>query len=378
MPCLISGHVRMTRAESRFLGEHWLNVLESLDDGLIVINAEHSIEFLNEGAAQLTGLSAAQSVGVPAARVFGGNPWLLELLQATRASGVRNVRGDASLYGRHGHTRPVRAAATLLVSDDGAVVGALLTLHDLSYQRELESRSRDADRLGQLEILLAGLAHEIKNPLSGMRGAAQLLSANQADRHRARECTQIILDEIDRLNSLMAQLLDLTGPPRLERRGVNIHEVIDRVLAIEGAGRGGRLHFVRAFDPSLPDVLGDAGRLTQVLLNLVRNAVEVSPPGGTITLTTRMETSYYVAGANGREQFLSLDVSDQGAGIQPDDLSRIFSPFFTTKDGGTGLGLAISQRIITEHGGVLRVQTEPGAGSIFTVTLPVDRGNHHV
>ncbi len=368
----------MRRAESRFLGEQWLNVLESLDDGLIVMNGAHCLEFMNEGAAQLTGLSAAQSVGLPATKLFAANPWLLELLQATHASGVRNVRGDASLTGRYGSTRPVRAAATLLVNDDGGEIGALLTLHDLSYQRELESRSREADRLGQLEILLAGLAHEIKNPLSGMRGAAQLLSANQPDGHRMRECTQIIVGEIDRLNSLMAQLLDLTGPPRLERRGVNIHEIIDRVLAIEGAGRGGRLNFVRAFDPSLPDVLGDAGRLTQVLLNLVRNAVEVSPPGGTITVTTRMETSYYVAGANGREQFLSLDVSDQGPGIAPDDLSRIFSPFFTTKDGGTGLGLAISQRIITEHGGVLRVKTEPGAGSIFTVTLPVDRGNHHV
>jgi signal transduction histidine kinase len=128
----------------------------------------------------------------------------------------------------------------------------------------------------------------------------------------------------------------------------------------------------------LPDVLGDAGRLTQVLLNLVRNAIEVSPPGGTVTLTTRMETSYYVAGANGREQFLSLDVCDQGAGIAPENLGRIFSPFFTTKDGGTGLGLAISQRIITEHGGVLRVKAEPDSGAIFTVTLPVDRGNNHV
>ena len=241
----------MRRAESRYLGEQWLNILESLDDGLIVMNAEQRLEFMNEGAAQLTGLSAVQSVGLPSGRLFAGNPWLLELLQATRASGVRNVRGDASLLGRHGGTRPVRAAATLLVDDEGREVGSLVTLHDLSYQRELESRSREADRLGQLEILLAGLAHEIKNPLSGMRGAAQLLSTSQPDEHRMRECTQIILGEIDRLNSLMTQLLDLTGPPRLERRGVNIHELIDRVLAIEGAGRGGRLNFVRAFDPEL-------------------------------------------------------------------------------------------------------------------------------
>jgi two-component system nitrogen regulation sensor histidine kinase GlnL len=291
---------------------------------------------------------------------------------------VRSVQVDAEFSGRWTQERPVRAAATMLVDLEGEEVGTLLTLHDLSYQRELESRARETDRLGQLEILLAGLAHEIKNPLSGMRGAAQLLVARNQDETRRRECTQIIVGEIDRLNALLTQLLDLTGPSRLERSAVNIHEIIDRVLAIEGAGQGGTLTFHRRFDPSLPPVLGDQGRLTQVLLNLVRNAVEVSPQNGSITLTTRMETSYYVAGAHGREQFLSIDVSDQGPGIPADDLARIFAPFFTTKSGGTGLGLAISQRIVTEHGGILRVRSEPGAGSIFTVTLPVDRGSGHV
>src|SRR5690606_31532559 len=126
----------MRRAESRFLSEQWLNVLESLDDGLIVMNREQRLEFMNEGAAQLTGLSVAQSIGLPATKLFAGNPWLLELLQATHASGVRNVRGDASLIGRYGSKRPVRAAATLLVDDEGGEVGSLLTLHDLSYQRE--------------------------------------------------------------------------------------------------------------------------------------------------------------------------------------------------------------------------------------------------
>jgi two-component system nitrogen regulation sensor histidine kinase GlnL len=369
----------MTRAVGSFLEEHWLNILESLDDGLVIISESGTVEFMNEGAAQLTGLSSAQATGARATQVFAGNPWLLELLATTRTSGVRNVRADASLVGRSRAQRPIRAASTIVVDAEGNARGTLLTLHDLSYQRELESRLREADRLGQLEILLAGLAHEIKNPLSGMRGAAQLLASGSTEAKRIRECTQIIVGEIDRLNGLMTQLLDLTGPARLERAAVNIHEIVDRVLAIEGATVAGRLSFVRRFDPSLPPVLGDAGRLTQVLLNLVRNAIEASPQGGTITLTSRMETSYYLAGAHGREQFLSLDVADRGTGIAAQDLPRIFSPFFTTKSDGTGLGLAISQRIVTEHGGVLRVRSEPGEGTVFTVTLPVDRGaNNHV
>ena len=368
----------MEKAGSRFLADHWLNILESLEDGLLVINPQGRIEFMNQGAAHLTGLSSVQAVGQPAGQLLAGNRWLKDLLDAAKTSGVRSVQVDAELTGRWTQDRPVRAAATMLVDLNGDEVGTLLTLHDLSYQRELESRARESDRLGQVEILLAGLAHEIKNPLSGMRGAAQLLVAQSQDEKRRRECTQIIVGEIDRLNALLTQLLDLTGPSRLERAAVNIHEIIDRVLAIEGAGLGGRVNFVRRFDPSLPPVLGDQGRLTQVLLNLVRNAVEVSPPNGTVTVTTRMETSYYVAGAHGREQFLSIDVSDQGPGIPAADVAHIFAPFFTTKSGGTGLGLAICQRIVTEHGGILRVRSEPGAGSIFTVTLPVDRGSSHV
>jgi len=367
----------MNEATTSFLETHWLHVLQSLDDGVVVLDRDHRIVFMNEGAAGLTSLSALRAVGQPADRVFRRNPWLAELLANTRTTRARNVRADLSLQGEGRKGLPVRGAATVLVNAEGTEVGTLLTLHDLSYQRALESRSRETERLRQLEILLAGLAHEIKNPLSGMRGAAQILATAPHADARARECTQIILTEIDRLNALMAQLLDLTGPPRLERRRVNVHELIDRVLAIESAGAPPRLRIVRSFDPSLPPVLGDAGRLTQVLLNLVRNAIEASPSEGVVTVATRMETSYYVGRATGRAQFLSIDVCDQGSGVAPENSERIFSPFFTTKNGGTGLGLAISQRIVTEHGGALRVSSDAERGAVFTVTLPVESRTAH-
>ncbi|MEY4949858.1 MAG: nitrogen fixation master sensor histidine kinase [Pseudomonadota bacterium] len=367
----------MKQAENRFLAEHWINVLESLDDGLLVLDSAGRIGFMNESAALLTGLSIEKATGHRANEVLRGNRWLDDLLEATGTSGVRNVQVDATLTGRFGRERPVRAAATMMTDAVGTHVGSLITLHDRSYERELESRNREVERLGQLEILLAGLAHEIKNPLSGMRGAAQLLATRNADENRRRECTQIILGEIDRLNGLLTQLLDLTGPARLDKSRVNMHEIVEQVLAIEGAGDERRVQFLRRFDPSLPCVRGDRGRLTQVLLNLVRNAVEVSPPGGQVTVSTRMETSFYVSDSNGREQFLSIDVSDQGPGISQENQSRVFAPFFTTKSEGTGLGLAISQRIVAEHGGVLRLQSEPRHGATFTMTLPVDRSAAH-
>lgn len=365
----------MRKAASEFLDREWLNILESLDDGVLVANRSGSLEFMNEGAALLIGLSAARSIGRPITEVLEANPWVVELIEATQTTGVRNVRADSVLQQTGGSRRriPVRCAATLLVNHEGAAIGSLLTLQDLSYQRELESRSRESDRLTQLEVLVAGLAHEVKNPLSGMRGAAQILEKAVAETPRTRECTDIILREIDRLNDLIVQLLDLAGPARLQRQPVNIHELLDLVLKTLLAGSDKEIRFLREFDPSLPPVRGDRGRLTQVLLNLVGNAMDASEPHGPITLRTRMETTYWVGGEHGREQFISLDIGDEGVGIPEADLASIFNPFFTTKSDGTGLGLSISQRIVTEHGGVLRVRRRASRGTVFTLTLPINR-----
>lgn len=367
----------MRKASSNFLEHEWLNVLESIDDAVLVATPAGHLEFMNEGAAALMGISAALAVGRPIDEALEPNPWVLELLETTRATGVRTVRADSVLQRdtSNPNTVPVRAAATLLVNDSGTSIGTLLTLQDLSYQRELESRSRETDRLRQLEILVAGLAHEVGNPLSGMRGAAQILEQAVADTPRSRECTSILLQEIDRLNDLIAQLLDLAGPARLDRTILNVHELLDSVITTLSAESGRSIFFAREFDPSLPGVRADAGRLTQVMINLIRNAMDACSAGQTITLRTRMETTYSVGGTNGRDQFLSVDISDEGGGIPPDQLGSIFNPFFTTKAGGTGLGLSISQRIVTEHGGVLRVRNSGENGAVFTMTLPVDRSD---
>lgn len=366
----------MKKAVSEFISREWLNVLESVGQALIIVGDEGAIEFMNEQAAELMGQSAALAMGGAAGEVLAANPWIADLVRDPRARSRHALHLDGKIADRQGRSIPVHAAATPLVEDDGAHVGTLLTLQNLTHQRELEARAREADRLTELETLVAGLAHEIRNPLSGMRGAAQLLAGRPDSPEKVEQCTQIMVEEIDRLDGLMAQLLELSGRPRGPAVPVNVHRLLDRVLAIEDAGTNAH-RFTRNFDPSLPPVSGDPDRLTQVLLNLVRNAVEATPEGGSITLTTRMETSYRVAGAGLDGRFLSVEISDQGAGISAENLDRIFSPFFTTKSGGTGLGLAISQRIVSEHGGALRARSDAESGSTFTVTLPVDPGTNH-
>ncbi|MDG2307282.1 MAG: ATP-binding protein [Candidatus Binatia bacterium] len=367
----------MKKAVSDFLKLQWLNVLESIDEAMIVVDQGGAVEFMNEAAAILTGHSASLAIGTAASGLLRENQWLVDLLQSHSAPTDNAVHIDGTVVDRLHHKVPVHASATLLRQEDGTRVGTLLTLQDLTHQRELEARAREVDRLGELETLVAGLAHEIRNPLSGMRGAAQLLSGEPGAGERVTECTAIMVEEIDRLEGLMSQLLELSGPPRALQVSVNIHKLLDHVVTIEAAGGTDKARFTRRFDPSLPPVLGNPARLTQVLLNLIRNAGEATAASGSITLTTRMETTYRVAGAGHRGRFLAIEISDEGPGISEADLDRIFSPFFTTKSRGTGLGLAISQRIVSEHGGVLRARSTVGHGATFTLTLPVDPGTNH-
>ncbi|OQY65421.1 MAG: hypothetical protein B6D46_14000, partial [Polyangiaceae bacterium UTPRO1] len=215
--------------------------------------------------------------------------------------------------------------------------------------------------------------HEIKNPLGGIKGAAQLLAGALAADAESRRFTSLITREVDRVSALLEQLLELTRPPRLRLGAVNIHRVLQDVLALERAAAGPALTVRLNFDPSLPDVWADEARIRQVFLNLVKNALEAMQRRGTLAITTRMETDFRVraVGQERNRRYLSVDVEDSGPGIEPEDHERIFAPFFTTKNDGTGLGLSVSHHLVAQHGGLLRVESEPGRWTRFRVSLPV-------
>jgi two-component system, NtrC family, nitrogen regulation sensor histidine kinase GlnL len=188
-----------------------------------------------------------------------------------------------------------------------------------------------------------------------------------------REYTDIMIREVERVNQLIEQLLDLARPPQLTLAPVNIHEILEDVLLLEGQAIAGQDISVRKnFDPSLPPIRGDRAQLTQVFLNLVKNGFQAMARSGTLTITTRLETDYHIRGQGAeRNRLIWIDVADQGQGINQEDLPHIFSPYFTTKHGGTGLGLAICYRIIKEHGGLIRVESIAGQGTAFKVSLLV-------
>ena len=353
---------------------NWGDILASLDDAVIVSDTAERVTFLNPAAEGLTGLSVAQIRGQPLAQLFPADPWLVEMARRTLETGHGCRRGEGVLLGSSQSPAGVTAATSPVFGNAGCVEGTVLVVHDVSYLKDLEEASRHADRAASLELLSTGLAHEIKNPLGAIKGAAQLLQQTpHAAGKTVREHTSVIVREVDRLTRLLDELRDLTRPPPLVFEHVNVHKVLNTVLDLARQRPEWRqTELVPQFDPSLPDIHANESKLVQVFLNLVINAVQAMGGEGTLTISTRVVTDFHVREERGtREQLLSVDVEDTGPGIAPGYLESLFAPFFTTRPGGSGLGLAICQQIVTQHGGRIWVRNRRQGGAVARVMLPV-------
>ncbi len=234
-------------------------------------------------------------------------------------------------------------------------------------------RMQERDRLAVLGQMAAGLAHEVKNPLGAIKGAAQLLSEDRAGQQSSeREFLDIILEEVERLDRVVGSVLDYARPSKGDLGAVDVNAVVRRTLRVLSSARAEVPELVTDLADTLPPARADAEQLRQVLINLIRNASQAMGGGGTIHIVTRGREER-AAGAAPRDvnRFVEISVRDQGPGIAPQALKNLFVPFFTTKERGTGLGLAISQRVIADMGGRIEVATKPGAGATFTVLLPI-------
>lgn len=227
---------------------------------------------------------------------------------------------------------------------------------------QLALRLRERDRLAAIGEMAAGLAHEIRNPLGAIKGAAEYLEPSRGPKSDDAELLQVIVDEANRLNSVVSQFLDYARPFRAELKTADLNEVVQKTAKLVEA-KGSTVPLVLDLDPDLPTTEVDAEQLKQVILNLVLNGIEATGDRGSpITITTR-----YV---KDRER-VEIAVVDRGSGIAPETIDHLFIPFFTTKPKGTGLGLAVCQRIVNNHGGDIRVESQLGQGTKFTVRLPI-------
>jgi two-component system, NtrC family, nitrogen regulation sensor histidine kinase GlnL len=351
----------------------WEQILSSVEDGVITMDRRGNVTFFNEAAEMLTDLAASHALSLSFVRIFRKEPWLVEMIKKSLPPLQESSRGEGDLVSRWGKKVPVGVTVSPLLEADGDCLGSILLVRNLTHHKELEEDLKRADRLAMVGTLAAGLAHEIRNPLGGIKGAAQLLRRSLDPHSSLIEYTQIMTREVDRVNLLIEQLLDLSRPAKLEIVPLNIHEILEDVLLLELKTKSGpALTVKKLFDPSLPPILGDRNRLTQVFLNLVKNGYQAMNGSGTLTVTTRLESNRHVRGdGSRRRKFIWVEIADQGVGIKEEDLLHIFSPFFTTKNSGTGLGLAVCYWIIKEHGGIIRVESVEGKGSTFKVSLVV-------
>jgi two-component system, NtrC family, nitrogen regulation sensor histidine kinase GlnL len=344
-------------------------LLSALPDPVIALDRDNIVRFVNPAAEQFFGTSAAGLSGRPFTEMVAPQSPVFVLLDAVRRSGGSIAEYDVPIEGPRLAPRSVTIQGAPAGEGSDLVV---LSLHERSMADKMDRQLTHRNAARSVTAMAAMLAHEVKNPLSGIRGAAQLLEQDTDE--AGRELTQLICDETDRIVALVDRMEAFSEHAPISRTEVNIHEVLDRVRKIGQSGFARHVRLTEEYDPSLPPVHGDRDLLLQAFLNLVKNAAEAAPEtGGEIILTTayRHGLRLAVPGGEGRRHLpLMVAVADNGSGI-PDDLKpHLFDPFVTTKRNGTGLGLALVAKVIGDHGGVIEFDSQPRR-TVFRVFLPL-------
>lgn len=333
-------------------------ILQTLRGGLLKIDAAGRIVLANPACAEILETTVEKLEGSSLAEVFP--PHAREILESLPAGDGRLDDVETYLVTARGRHVSVSLRASAMRGEAGD--GTLVLISDLSRRKEVEEEVRRVDRLAALGRLSAGVAHEIRNPLAGIRTTAEILRSRIDDGDDRAQFVDVILEETARLDRIVGSLLQFAKPPEPRVEPVEVRPLLQRAARLAAGRAADRRVTVRVTEmPTLPAVRADRDQILQVVLNLLLNAVEATPEGGEIRAS---------AEGAGEDGPVRLIVEDDGPGVAAAVRERIFDPFFTTKAGGTGLGLSISQGIVARHGGSLRVE-ETGSGTRAVVTLPV-------
>ena len=352
------------------------SVLRALGSGILVADAAGRILRINRATQEILGKGEAVLLG----RQLTDFPELSELtrvIQATLTTGRNEDRYEVLV--RSGTSIvPLGLSTTILTDHTGNIIGVVANFRNLAPIRKLEEQVRRSQHLAALGQMAAGVAHEIRNPLNSIRGFAQLLQEGTDDKAQRQEFSQIILEEVDRMNRIVQDLLDFSRQRDLTLVPLQISKLIEDLIREmqHDAVLNGVTMSVLPSPPVLPDVLGNVDKLRQVFRNVLLNALQSCGANGTVKASVSSVESQVVdpkekdLDARILRREVAVSVEDTGCGIDPAIIGKIFDPFFTQKDTGTGLGLSISQKIVEQHSGRIEVKSELGKGSIFTIYLP--------
>lgn len=333
-------------------------VVAHLPVGLIATDREGNITFFNDTAERITGLSAAAAANKkPDALLPAQLCGLKQVTQNGRAITEKEMECTFS----SGRVVPLSVSATRIINAVGELVGHVLILRDLGEVHRLQDEIRRQEKLAAIGGLAAGVAHEIRNPLSSIKGLATFFGEQFEDGSEAKDAAAVMVNEVDRLNRVITELLDFSKPTDLKRQATDLEPLLTRSLRLiqqDTLNRGIKVDVTIGED--ICQVHVDPDRLTQCLLNLYLNAIQAMPEGGTMSLTCTADAQNHVL----------IRIEDTGYGIAAQDLSQIFNPYFTTKGKGTGLGLAVVHKIVEAHHARIMVESVPGKGSTFILQIP--------
>jgi two-component system sensor histidine kinase AtoS len=338
------------------------HVLASMTNGLITIDLEKKIVTVNEMAERIIGREKERIAGFSMEQVMGEQHPLCKILMETltQKQGISHIevelkRDEGSLW--------LIAGTSLLIGGEGRTIGALAIFQDITQIKALEEKLRQADRLAALGTLSAGLAHEIKNPLSAIKTFVQLLPQKIGNLSFMEKFNITVPREIDRINHLVEDLLELTRRRVRPLVELKVDALIFQVIDLHGEElKKKQIAFQEHLNKTIPPVHGDAETLYRAFSNLIINAIQAMPNGGTLSISSKLDSS---------SSSVEITFRDTGIGMDETTAQNIFNPFFTTKDKGVGLGLALTRKIIEDHRGTIVALSEKSKGTTFTVLLPV-------
>ncbi len=329
------------------------NVIHHMPAGLVTIQADHRVSSMNQAARNI--LDGTIKKAFP--------QWLELISQFKDASGM--ISREVLIETAQGKSVLLDTTASPIKDADGQITGFLFLFKDLTQVKELKKEVETNKRLAAIGKLAAGVAHEIRNPLSSIKGFATYFGKRFTDNDADRQTAQVMVDEVERINRSITQLLEFAKPMAVEKKQVAVKQMIDHSLALVQYDLDQKqIQAAVKMDSEVQEIFTDGGRINQVLLNLYINAIQAMDEGGKLDIR--------VAGG-AEEGWVDISVKDSGSGIDPDALDLIFDPYFTTRPTGTGLGLSIVHRIIENLGGHIQVKSDKGQGACFTISLPVSQ-----
>lgn len=333
-------------------------VVTHLPVGILVMDTRYRVIYSNAVAWNLLGTNELAVQGVDAKELLPDNIWSLhDRIKAGQPVAEKEIR----LFPEKSKPVPVAVSATDIHGEDGNYIGFMFVFKDLTEIRELEIKTQRIEKLATVGNLAAGIAHEIRNPLSSIKGYVTYFGSLFEDNSENKQAANLMAEEVDRVNRVISELLEFARPSDLKFKKIKVRNLIDhsmRIITHEAQTAG--IQIKKIIMPDLPDLKADPDRLTQVFLNLYLNAIQAMAAGGDLIVQAEKKGSSII-----------INVSDTGAGIPAENLKHIFDPYFTTKNKGTGLGLAIAHKIIENHNGFIQVESTEKYGTTISIVLPI-------